>query len=159
MQSFPMISTFHFIEEYINEKLESILLKFDLIKQSPNKIIAYVSKNKLNVCKIYCEKKDCNLFIIYGYNSSGEMVLHDSVSYRFKVLCPPEDEDEDNSQGNSSSNEGNSSSNGGISAVVPNDNGQGNSSSNGGISAVVPNDNSQGNSSSSGGISAVVPND
>lgn len=114
MQSFPMISTFHFIEEYINEKLESILLKFDLIKQSPNKIIAYVSKNKLNVCKIYCEKKDCNLFIIYGYNSSGEMVLHDSVSYRFKVLCPTEDEDEDNSQGNSSSN-------GGISAVVPND--------------------------------------
>lgn len=119
MQSFPMISTFHFIEEYINEKLESILLKFDLIKQSPNKIIAYVSKNKLNVCKIYCEKKDCNLFIIYGYNSSGEMVLHDSVSYRFKVLCPSEDED--NSPGNSSSNPGNSSSNGGISAVVPND--------------------------------------
>lgn len=114
MQSFPMISTFHFIKEYINEKLESILLKFDLIKQSPNKIIAYVSKNKLNVCKIYCEKKDCNLFIIYGYNSSGEMVLHDSVSYRFKVLCPPEDEDEDNSQGNPSSS-------GGISAVVPND--------------------------------------
>lgn len=44
VQSFPMISTFHFIEEYINEKLESILLKFDLIKQSPNKIIVYVSK-------------------------------------------------------------------------------------------------------------------
>lgn len=134
MQSFPMISTFHFIEEYINEKLESILLKFDLIKQSPNKIIVYVSKNKLNVCKIYCEKKDCNLFIIYGYNSSGEMVLHDSVSYRFKVLCPPEDED--NSQENSSSNDG-------ISAVVPNDSGT--------ISGDVPND--------SGAISGVVPND
>ena len=64
--------------------------------------------------KSIVKKKDCNLFIIYGYNSSGEMVLHDSVSYRFKVLCPPEDEDEDNSQGNSSSS-------GGISAVVPND--------------------------------------
>lgn len=112
MQSFPMISTFHFIEEYINEKLESILLKFDLIKQSPNKIIAYVSKNKLNVCKIYCEKKDCNLFIIYGYNSSGKMVLHDSVSYRFKDVCPPEIEDND---------QGNSSPSGGNSAIVPND--------------------------------------
>ena len=147
MQSFPMISTFHFIEEYINEKLESILLNFDLIKQSPNKIIVYVSKNKLNVCKIYCEKKDCNIFIIYGYNSSGEMVLHDSVSYRFKVLCPPEDEDDSQGSGGSDKNDGS----GGISAVVPND-GSGGSDKNDGSGGSDKND-------GSGGISAVVPND
>lgn len=110
MQSSLTISTFHFIEEYVNEKLKCSLLKFDLIKQSPNKIIVYVSKNTLNVCKIYCEKKDCNVFIIYGYDSSGKMVLHDSVSYCFKNLCPPKDD-----------NQGDSSTNGGISAIVPND--------------------------------------
>lgn len=108
MQSSPMISTFHFIEEYVNEKLECNLLKFDLIKQSPNKIIVCVSKNALNVCKIYCEKKDCNLFIIYGYDSDGKMVLHDSVYYCFKILCENENtEQKPNTGGNS--------------AIVPND--------------------------------------
>lgn len=118
MQSSPMISTFHFIEEYVNEKLECILLKFDLIKQSPNKIIVCVSKNALNVCKIYCEKKDCNLFIIYGYDSDGKMVLHDSVYYCFKNLCEDENtEQKPNSGGNTEQKPNN----GGNSAIVPND--------------------------------------
>lgn len=108
MQSSLMISTFDFIQEYVNEKLESIVLKFDLIKHSPNKIVVCVSKNPLNVVKIYCSKIDCNLFILYGYDNSGKMVLHDSVSYCFKNLCEDNNTDENISTG-------------GISAIVPND--------------------------------------